>query len=235
MIFVAFFSNEQSNFSDSLKLANIIRQVIGNYPSIKKAEQDIEAANARIGLAKSAKLPFINASASYTRIAPVVSLTIPSMGTFEMNPANNYNAGINYNQMIYDFGKTADKVELENQNKKLSELSINQLKQQLSLSLLNNFYSILYLQEAIKIKNDEIKTLGEHLNFVEKLAATGSATQYVILSTKVRIFKHRKSKSRFANFASGTSNAVKFFYGKCAGNAINSEIGIVDARSSRIE
>jgi outer membrane protein TolC len=179
--------NAQSHSTDSLELTAIVRQVINHYPSIKKAEQDIEAANARIGLAKSAYAPLVNASASYTRVAPVISLALDSVRTFDMNPANNYNAGVNYNQMIYDFGKTANKVELENQNKKLSELSVNQLKQQVSLSILNHFYSILYLQEAIKIKNDEIKTLTEHLHFVEKLAASGSATQYTILSTKVRI------------------------------------------------
>jgi len=173
--------------SDSLGLTTIIQQVINNYPSIKKAEQDIEAANARIGLAKSAYYPLINISVDYMRLGPVTSLTIPSLGTFTMNPANNYNATLNYNQTIYDFGKTSGKVDLENQNKLLSQLSLEQLKQQLSLSLLNHYYSVLYLQEAIKIKDEELKTLGEHLTFVEKQEATGTSTQYAILSTKVRI------------------------------------------------
>jgi hypothetical protein len=60
-----------------------------------------------------------------------------------------------YNQMIYDFGRTSANVNLEKQNKLLSQLSVEQLKQQLSLSLLNNYYSILYLQKAILIKDEE--------------------------------------------------------------------------------
>jgi len=187
LIFVSF-GRAQSNLSgDSLGLTAIIEQVINNYPSIKKAEQDIEAANARIGLAKSAYYPLINLSVQYMRLGPVTSLTIPNMGTFTMNPANNYNAALNYSQTIYDFGKTSGKVDLENQNKQLSQLSVEQLKQQLSLSLLNHYYSVLYLQEAIKIKDEELKTLGEHLSFVEKQEATGTSTQYAILATKVRI------------------------------------------------
>jgi len=175
--------------SDSLGLTTIIQQVISNYPSIKKAEQDIEAANARIGLAKSAYYPLINASASYRRLGPVSSMDMSklNLGVLELFPANNYDMALNYNQTIYDFGKTSGKVDLENQNKLLSQLSVEQLKQQLSLSLLNHYYSILYLQEAIRIKDEELKTLGEHLSFVEKQAATGSATQYVVLSTQVRI------------------------------------------------
>jgi len=181
-------SHAQGNIQgDSLALTTIIQQVINNYPSIKKAEQDIEAANARIGLAKSSYYPQVNVSASYTRLAPVTSLTIPSLGTFTMNTANNYDMGLNLNQVIYDFGKTSGKVNLENQNKLLSQLSLEQLKQQLSLSLLNYYYFILYLQEAIKIKDEELNTLGEHLTFVEKQEATGTSTQYAILSTKVRI------------------------------------------------
>jgi len=181
--------------SDSLGLTTIIQQVISNYPSIKKAEQDIEAANARIGLAKAAYYPFINFSVNYMRLGPVTSLTIPSMGKFTMNPADNYNAALNYNQTLYDFGKTSGKVDLENQNKMLSQLSVEQLKQQLSLSLLNNYYSVLYLQDAIKIKDEELKTLDEHLKFVEKQEATGTSTQYAILSTKVRISATENQKT----------------------------------------
>jgi len=173
--------------ADSLGLTTIIQQVINNYPSIKKAEQDIEAANSRIGLAKSAYYPLIGVAATYTRLAPITSLTIPSLGTFTMDASDNYDMELDYNQVIYDFGKTSGKVDLEKQNKMLSQLSMEQLKQQLSLSLLNHYYSILYLQDAIRIKDEELKTLGEHLDFVEKQEATGSSTQYAVLSTKVRI------------------------------------------------
>jgi len=181
-------SRAQSSFpGDSLGLTAVIQQVINNYPSILKAEQDIEAANARIGLAKAAYYPLIDVSASYTRLGPVTSLTIPTLGTFTMDAADNYDMGLNYNQVIYDFGKTSGKVNLERQNKLLSQLSMEQLKQQLSLSLLNQYYSILYLQKAIAIKDEELATLGEHLTFVKKQEATGTSTQYAILSTQVRI------------------------------------------------
>ena len=181
--------------NDSLGLTAIIQQVISNYPSIKKADQDIEAANARIGLAKSAYYPLIGIAATYTRLGPVTSLTIPTLGTFTMNAADNYDMELDYNQVLYDFGKTSGKVNLENQGKQLSQLSLEQLKQQLSLSLLNNYYSILYLQEAIDIKDQELKTLNEHLSFVEKQEATGSSTQYAILSTKVRISTTENQKT----------------------------------------
>jgi outer membrane protein len=172
---------------DSLGLAAVINQVISNYPSVKKAELDIEAANAKISLAQSAYYPNVDIASSYSHLGPVTKFTFPGFGTFQMNAADNYSAALNLNQQIYDFGKTEKSITLENQSKALSQLSLEQLKQQLSASLLNNYYSIAYLQDAIKIKEEELKNLNEHLVFVQKMEATGSATQYEILTTKVRI------------------------------------------------
>jgi outer membrane protein TolC len=51
----------------------------------------------------------------------------------------------------------------------------------------NNFYTLLFLQAGIKIKDEQLTALNEHLQYVEKMMATGSATEYQVLSTKVRI------------------------------------------------
>ena len=189
---------QNSNISvtgDSLSLPAIISRVISNYPSVNKAENEIEGADARIGLAKSAYYPDISVSSSYSRIGPTLSITIPGMGTFSLYPSDNYSAVLNYNQTIYDFGKTAKSISFEQQNKELVKLSAEQIKQRLSLSLVGNYYSIVFLQEAIRIKDEELTNLNEHLNFVEKKVATGSATQYEILTTKVRISSIENQKT----------------------------------------
>ena len=172
---------------DSISFSTILNKVINDYPSVKKAEQEIEAANAKTGLAKSAYYPDVNLTSSYSHIGPTSSISLPGLGTFDMYPADNYSVALNYNQTIYDFGKTAKNVSLEQQNKELAQLSVEQLRQRISLSLIGNYYSIVFLQEAIRIKDEELSTLNEHLHFVEKKASTGSATQYEILTTKVRI------------------------------------------------
>ena len=46
---------------------------------------------------------------------------------------------------------------------------------------------MLYLQAAIKIKDEQLAALNEHLQYIEKVMATGSATEYQVLTTKVRI------------------------------------------------
>lgn len=173
--------------SDSLSLKSVIERVITNYPAVKAAEEAINYADSRIKLAKTGFNPVVDFSASFANLAPVTKLTFPSLGTFQLYPAYNYSASINLQQLVYDFGRTRQNIELENENKAIGEQTLKQVKQRLSLLTVNNFYALLFLQAEIKIKDEQLTALKEHLQYVEKMMATGAATEYQVLSTKVRI------------------------------------------------
>jgi outer membrane protein len=180
-------SNKMIQSTDSLSLKNIIEKVITSHPSVKAAEEAINYADARIEFARTGYYPEADLTANLSNMGPVTKLTIPSMGTFQLFPENNYSASINYRQMIYDFGRTKQNIEVENENKSIGVQTIEQVKQRLSLITVNNFYALAFLQAAIKIKDEQIDALNEHLRQVEKMMATGSATEYQVLATKVKI------------------------------------------------
>jgi outer membrane protein len=173
--------------TDSLSLKTIIQQVISTYPSVKVAEEAIRNADSRIGLAKTGYNPTVDMTASFANLAPVTKLSFPGLGTFQLYPGNNYSASLNFQQLVYDFGRTHQNIELENENKAIGEQSLEQVKQKLSLYTINSYYTLLFLQAAIKIKDEQLSTLNEHLQYIEKVMATGSATEYQVLTTKVRI------------------------------------------------
>jgi outer membrane protein TolC len=173
--------------TDSLSLKSVIQQVISSYPSVKVAEEAIRNADSRIALAKTGYNPVVDFTANFANIAPVTKLTFPDLGTFQLYPGYNYSASINYHQLVYDFGRTHQNIELENENKAIGEQSLEQVKQKLSLYTVNNFYTLLYLQAAIKIKDEQLEALNEHLQYIEKVMATGAATEYQVLTTKVKI------------------------------------------------
>ena len=93
-------------------------------------------------------------------------------------------------------------------------LSIDQLKQRLSGIMVGNFYSIVFLQEAVKIKDEELATLNEQLIFVQKKEATGSATNYEILTTKVRISAIENQKTDLLNALLIQISQLNSFLGK---------------------
>lgn len=178
---------KQKPESDSLQLKNIIETVIKSYPTVKAAQEAINNADAKISLARTGYYPEADVTANFSNIGPVTKLTIPSMGTFQLYPENNYSAAINYRQVLYDFGRTRENIELEKESKTIGEQSLEQVKQRLSLFAVNNYYTLVFLQAAIIIKDQQIDALKEHLRFIEKMMATGSATEYQILTTKVSI------------------------------------------------
>lgn len=172
---------------DSLRLVDIVAEVIENHPTIKEVNEAIDAADARIGLARTGYNPEMDASVNYSNMGPVIKLTIPSMGTFQLFPENNYSAAINYRQTIYDFGRTKQNIAVETESKAVTEQMLEQAKQKLALATINNFFTLAFLQSAIKIKEQQLVSLGEHLKHIETKLATGSATEYQVLSTKVKI------------------------------------------------
>ncbi len=178
---------------DSLTLAQIMQVVLQNHPSVKQAEEALNGADARIGLARASYYPDIDFTASYTHIAPDFALDFEGAGLL-LFPRNSYGAAINVNQTIYDFGKTNNGIKVANENKNVLNKSIDLIKQQLSIKTINTFYTLVYYQKAINIKDEELNTLNEHLVYIEKKQATGSATQYELLSTKVRISNTENQK-----------------------------------------
>lgn len=207
--------------SDSLSLSQVILKVMGNYPSIKKAEIEIESSDAKIGLVKAAYNPTLDLSASYSHLGPTSTFTLPEYGTFNLMPSNNYAASLDLNQQLYDFGKTRKSVDFEQQSKALSQMSLEQLKQRLSSSVLGNYYTIVYLQEAIKIKDEELKNLNDHLGFVQKKLATGSATPYEVLTTQVRISNIENQKTDLTTSLQVQLSQLNSFLGQSQTSGIN--------------
>lgn len=172
--------------NDTLTLQQIMNAVIQNYPGIKAAEEAVNKADAGIGLAKSGYYPDVNASLNVSHVYPVPE--IPFNGqVFQLFPNNNFDAGVNVRENIYDFGKTSSRTALAKASKDLMENSLAATKQGLAKAVIQNYYALLYLQNAVKITNEELKVLQEHLGIVKKLKATGSVTDYDILSTQVKI------------------------------------------------
>lgn len=181
--------------ADSLSLSAIISEVTANHPLVKKAMEELRVADAKIGLAEANYLPNVDFSTNYSRIGPISTITIPDMGSFSFVPHDNYSATFNVNQTVFDFGKTEKSVLLEKQGRELGVRSVEQVKQKLSQAAIANYFTLVYLQEALKIKDEQLKTLNEHLAHVKKKQETGSATQYEILTTQVRISSIENQKT----------------------------------------
>jgi outer membrane protein len=188
----------QSVKKDSLSLNQAIELTINNYPLIKQKQEKIKAAEYKIEQQKSTYYPNINGLASYTRIGPLPSF---SFGGEELilAPANNYNFNIGLNQQIFDFGRRDASVELMKSYKQAASDNVDFIKSNLSYQTLQVFYSILFLNQSIAVKDTQIAALNAHLEVTNKKIQSGSSTDYDALSTQVRISQANSERIELSN------------------------------------
>jgi outer membrane protein len=176
-----------SQDTDSMTVDEAVRMAIERHPLMQQASQAVRAARARVEQSRSGYYPVIDASLSYTRIGPVPELSLPGFGQFKLYPEDNYDEHIALGQTIYDFGKTDAAVELGRAGVESAHDNRALIRTDLAFQTIQSFYAILFLRRSIGVQDQQIRALGEHLSVTEKKSETGSATDFDVLTTKVRI------------------------------------------------
>lgn len=180
--------------ADSLLLQKAIGEAVSSHPSVLQAQEAIKMAEARIEIAKSSYLPTVEGNGKFTNIGPVPEISMGGQ-TFKMSTSIPYSAAVTVSQLVYDFGRSKNEDEIAAENKNIATISLEQAKQRLSQAVVNTYFTLLYLQNARDIKDEQLRTLSSHLEFVMKKKATGAATEFEILTTKVRISNIESQKT----------------------------------------
>ncbi len=201
IIFYALLSKvfAQTKQTDSLTLQRAINMTLTNQPLINQAVEQINAVNARINEQNSSYYPQVEGNLSYAWIGPVISLAFPGMGNFDFNTPNNYDMHVSAGYTLYDFGRRDAAMDLIKSYKLSAEEKINLVKSNLTYSTIQTFYSILFLKKSIAVKNDQINTLNQHLDITKKKVASGSATDFDVLTTEVRVASAENDKTDLQN------------------------------------
>jgi outer membrane protein len=203
--------------TDTLQLEDAIQKMINQYPTIKLAIEALNASDAKIAMARSGYLPDVDLSAAYARIGPVPSFDFPGYGHIELYPKDNYSAGVNVNQTIWDFGRTSKKVSIEEEGKSIAEQNVELVKNQLTKRLIYVYYFLFFSQEAMKINDEQILNLREHLDLINKKKETGSATDYEVLSTQVKLTAAESQKTDLESNMSVQMAILNSFLGQPEG------------------
>ncbi len=188
----------QQSIDDSLTLKQVIKLTLTNQPLLKQAEEQINAAEAKIKEQKSFYYPRVEGSLTYTRIGPIPTIEFGGLG-FTLAPANNYDAHIAASQLVYDFGKRDALMDLMRSYKLSSEDKIKLLKNNLSYQAVQAFYAILFIEKSIKVKDEQINTLKKHIGIANKKVESGSATDFDVLTTEVRVAAVQNQKIDLEN------------------------------------
>jgi outer membrane protein TolC len=176
----------QSPTSDSLTVAQVVRLAVDNHPAVLAAQAGVAAAQAHVAGSRAGIWPEVSGEADYVRIGPVPEVTLPA-GSLEMAPANNLDFHVMARETLYDFGRLSTGEDLARKGQRTAELTVAQVKYNLAYRTIETFYSILFLRENFKVIDQQIEALQQHLDAAQKRVRSGSATDFEVLTTQVRI------------------------------------------------
>jgi outer membrane protein TolC len=219
--FASGISYPQQNHTEKLNLKETINLTLKNYPKIKEARQKIELVNSKVKVQESSNYPVVDAEASYTRIGPVPEVILPGGISLDLADENNYTADINISHNIYDFGKRRARTGLIISYVNSATDNLEILKNNLAYSALRTYYTILFLKQSSAVIDTDIATLNEHISIINKKIKAGTATDYDLLSAKVRLTDYQNKIVSINNQLNNQKENLRRLTGLNADTSIN--------------
>jgi outer membrane protein len=171
---------------DSLTVEQAVQRVLQIHPAMKQALANTRAAEARVSQTFSTRFPDITTEAVYTHIGPVPAFFFGGQDLV-LAPQDNYDAHIVGRYTIYDFGKTSAVIDASRSRAQTVQDALDLTKINLAMQTIRTFYTILYLRKNKQVQDEQIEALNQHLEVTQKRAAAGTATNFDVLTTRVRV------------------------------------------------
>lgn len=177
---------QQGTMPDSLSLNAMIRLVLERNPAVSQNLRSVEAARSAVDAVRSDYYPNAGIEASYVRLGPVAEFDLGG-ASIPLFPANNYDGHIGVRQKIYDFNKTASGVDVAASRVVLEQDRVGEVRRDLAYATVRSFYSVLFLEQSIRVQDEQLRTLNEYLQTSQRRFAAGTATEFDVLTTRVRL------------------------------------------------
>lgn len=171
------------------QLKSLIQAAVTNYPRIKEMEEQLKADGVKESIIKAGYLPTVNTNISYRFDAPVAKAEFPlptGPATIQFTPYNNYNAALNVQQLIYDFGRTKLKLGKNDAEHSLNIENLDNSKNAIAYQVAQLYYNIQFYQKAIQVQTDQLSSLTENERLIKARIKNGDALEYDLLTTQVR-------------------------------------------------
>ena len=199
IISAVFFLAGAAAGQDSMTVEQAIQRVLQTHPAIKQALANTRAAEARASQTSSAKLPDVTTEAVYTHIGPIPEFSFPVFGSFVLAPQDNYDAHISGKYTVFDFGKTSAAIDASRSLVQTSQDAAELTKTNLAMQTIRAFYAITLLRKSEKVQDEQIEALTQHISVTQKRVTAGSATNFDVLTTQVRVAAAQNQKVEIQN------------------------------------
>lgn len=169
-----------------LTLEESVRLALDNNYSIKEQEADYDSAVWARHQARRTAGPTVNWNSGATRHKDRYD-SVSWYGTVPAEAYNTYANVLKLTMPIYTGGELEAKIKAANLGLNASELGLELAKQKVKAGTMAAYYKALQAKNQIKVAEDSVNTLTEHLKNVNAQFAVGTVAKSDVLGTQVQL------------------------------------------------
>ncbi|HAS53739.1 MAG TPA: TolC family protein, partial [Nitrospiraceae bacterium] len=156
---------------------------LANHPSIRAGSHAVDAAASRVGQARSGYYPQITLSSGYSKY----SLVTDPMNT----DVDQYSASATLTQSVYEFGKTWNRVTIQQRFRDAAQADLRDITNQVVFSVKNAYYNVLQARRSVEVLVESVKSFEQHLEQARAFFETGVRSKFDVTKAEVDLSNAR--------------------------------------------
>ena len=165
-----------------LSLSEAVQTALRQNPSVQAALASADAAQARVGLARSPWLPQLSAS---TQLRPESNYQVD--GKDGAVNTLRYSGGLQFNQLIYDFGRTSARIRGAEAGTLAAQADSETSRSQVALRAITSFYSVLQAEALREVSRRTIEQQQQRRLQAESFFRIGTKPEIDVLIARTAV------------------------------------------------
>ncbi len=169
--------------ADTLTLEQCVQVAMKHNPQIQVAEGGLEFSQSALELSRSTLLPQVSAVAGITRNGGTFLLgNIVRNGSYD-----SYSAGLQAQQLVFDFGKTITKVSASSDLVDASNEDLRSASEDVIVNTYIAYFNYLAAKRVREVDSETVEQAEEHLRQAQAFFKAGTAPQYDVVNAEVTL------------------------------------------------
>jgi len=176
----------QSGDTIVLDLNAAIDYALVQNAEIRNLDLDRDISGTKVDQAVANFYPSLTASGYYAYLDRVSVIEFGGM-QIPMGQHENYNVQLSLQQVLFAWGKLYDAYRLADLGREIAGLTLERKRQDVRYTVTQSFYSLLVLQEMVKLTGESYAQLKRHEDAVRKRFEAGLVPQFELLRAQVQV------------------------------------------------
>ncbi|MCL2669349.1 MAG: TolC family protein [Syntrophaceae bacterium] len=164
---------------ETLDLERCISIAISRHPSAQASAGAVAVVESRVGQARSGYYPLLSGSAGYSRA--------DSTSTAGGQSYNNYSSRLSLSQNLYDFGKTATQIKVQELSRDASQADLEYVHNQIVLGVKQAYFTLLQAEGNRAVLRETVAQYQFQLDQAQAFFTIGIKPKYDVTTAEVNL------------------------------------------------